>query len=187
MFRRLILLLISFVLALTACAPPAQPTVTPMPPSATPRSEVISTQGPTATPVERATLPPTWTFVPTQPTATPTLFTPVYDPTNETLKAQPTLAACATFVEDRERTVRLFESYAPVTVYWGAAQGAVQYRVTLYDINYVAVVSQITRDTEYTFPAELFTPGAIYGWEVRPYDGLGNQFCLPIGNDLSSY
>lgn len=187
--RTFIAFLAMLALLASACASPPSPTATPSPllPSDTPQAAVVGTPAPSVTPVTRATLPPTFTATPETPTTTPTLHTPVLDLTNEALKTLATLPACASFTPDRSRNPITFTAGEAVTVYWGAAQGAAQYRVTLFDINYVALLTEVTRETSFTFSADFFTLGAVYGWEVRPYDSLGVQMCFPIGDELRSF
>ncbi|MCL4249139.1 MAG: hypothetical protein KJ065_13410 [Anaerolineae bacterium] len=176
-----------FALALAACAPQAAPapTPSPAPPSDTPTPAESATRAPTMTPLVRPTLPPTWTpdF---QPTATAIVGTLRPDATNEALRGEPTLAACASFSEDRERTPRTFSAGEPLTIYWNAARGANRYRVTLYDASFQALLSENTDETSFTFAGDFFELGSYYGWEVRPYNALNEQLCLPIGGDVEA-
>ncbi|MCC6612738.1 MAG: hypothetical protein IT320_04620 [Anaerolineae bacterium] len=184
MQARLIPVFALLLLAIAACAPQAAPTATPSPvPTEVPAPTEDVTPAPTMTAVPRPTLPPTWTpdFL---PTATPLVGTLRPDETNVALRAQPTLPACATFAEDREQTPRTFVAGEPLTIYWWAAQGAIRYRVTLYDAALHPLMSEVTSETQYTFSGDYFELGNFYGWEVRPFDSIGAQLCLPIGDDV---
>jgi hypothetical protein len=144
---------------------------------------VVATSDPAL--LERPTLPPTWTpdLQPT-PTITPFLtLTP--DGTLDALRALPTFPACGGFVVDFSRTAQVYRHQQPVTVAWGAAAGVDIYRVTLFDISGEVIFADATRDTTFTFPGNLFSFGNFYGWEVRPFDSTGIQYCMPIGDDLT--
>jgi hypothetical protein len=119
------------------------------------------------------------------PTSTiPAFVTLTPDGTLDALRALPTFAACTTFAVDSSVTPQTFLHQQPVTVAWGAAEGASFYRISLFDLTGRAIFADSTRDTRYTFPAELFVFGNFYGWEVRPFDVNGIQYCMPIGSDL---
>ena len=185
MQARLNIVLMLLVLAMAACAPQAVPTATPLPvsPSATDEPAESATPAPTITPLTRATLPPTWTpgFLPTSTEIEGTLR---IDPTNRALRLQPTLPACASFTEDRERTPRTFAAGEPLTIYWNAAPGASRYRVTLYDASFRPLLAENTSATSYTFSGDFFELGSYYGWEVHPYNAIDEQLCVAIGGDV---
>jgi hypothetical protein len=117
-------------------------------------------------------------------TPTPTLITLAPDLTLQALQALPTLPACEGFTYDRETTPRTFVLGQPVTISWGAAQGAANYRVTLYNAAFQPLLSDLVSGTSYTFPNTVFVAGGRYGWDVRPFDSLAVQFCIPIGGEL---
>lgn len=180
------LALLLIVALLAGCDGQAVPTETPaLPPLAdsTPEASPASTSEPVL--LDRPTLPPTWTpdLQPT-PTLTPFLtLTP--DGTLDALRALPTFPACGGFLVDFGRTAQVYTHQQPVTIAWGAAAGADTYRVTLFNTSGQSVFADTTRDTTYTFPGDLFFFGEFYGWEVRPFDSAGIQYCMPIGDDLT--
>jgi hypothetical protein len=182
------LLLSLSMLALVACAAPPAPTATPVPPTDPPLPPTTTSPSAesavTNLPVERSTLPPTWTPELLE-TLTPTEVTLVPDLTSEALRFQPTLAACEAFVFNRDTTPRTFTLGQPVNLAWSAPLGAASYRVTLVDQTLAPLFVETTTATSYTLPAELFQFGGIYGWDVRPLDINGVQFCLPIGGELT--
>ena len=187
-----LLYLLALLLLLAACTTPPAPAATPLPPTdpaAAPPSETPLPAGdvPTNMPIERATLPPTWTppVDVNADTPTPTEVTLVPDLTSEALRFQPTLAACDAFVFDRNTTPRTFRLGEPVTISWGAPFGAARYRVSLLDQTLAPLFVQNTTATTFSFPANVFQFGGLYGWEVRPLDLNGVQFCLPIGGELT--
>jgi hypothetical protein len=105
---------------------------------------------------------------------------------------QPTpLAACATFQEDLARNSRSFSIGESPQVFWTATEGASAYHIALVSVDPATpealpgeIFADFTQDTNYTFPAELFQTGKLYGWEVYPVDGVGQQMCLSIGAEL---
>lgn len=190
MLRRNVFALLWLLLILlpAACAAPPSPTATPIPPTepAVPPTEIAPPVESALTnlPVERGTLPPTWTPVLLE-TLTPTEVTLVPDLTSEALRFLPTLTACESFVFNRDSTPRTYTLGQPVTITWSAPLGAASYRVMLLDQSLVPLFVETTTATTYMLPAELFQFGGIYGWEVRPLDINGAQFCLPIGGELT--
>ena len=183
--RKHVFELLLIVGLLAGCSGQAAPTETPAPPTAadsTPEAAPAATNEPV---LDRPTLPPTWTpdLQPT-PTLTPFLtLTP--DGTLDALRALPTFPACGGFLVDFSRTAQVYAHQQPVTVAWGGAAGADTYRVTLFDTSGQSIFADATRDTTYTFPGNLFFFGEFYGWEVRPFDSTGIQYCMPIGDDLT--
>jgi hypothetical protein len=164
------------------------PTVTPPLPTLAGQAEATAQPDVTSDPAQlvRPTLPPTWT--PEAFDATPT-FVPFVtltpDGTLDALRALPTLAGCGGFVVDYARTPQIYQHQQSLTVYWGAATGAAVYRVSLFDTTGQLIFGDTTRETSYTFPGNLFVYGNFYGWDVRPNDSAGIQFCMPIGEDLT--
>jgi len=174
---------IASLLALTSCA---QSEIAPLPtlaPSATP---IVVTALPTATPIVRPTLPPTWTPVlDTSPASDLPAATPTAErmPAVQFVPATP-LAVCAAFGEDRERNSRTFVPGTEPQVFWTAVDGATSYYIALIDDTGTIVFEGYTADPTIVFPAELFAPGRLYGWEVFPIDALGQQMCLARGAEL---
>lgn len=187
MMRTHVVGLIFLALVLAGCTGQVPPAATPAPPTVGDSAPTTPPDVPTSDPglLVRPTLPPTWTpdLQPT-PTITPFLtLTP--DGTLDALRALPTFPACGTFVIDYSRTAQVFSHQQPVTVAWGAAAGADVYRVSLFGTSGEVIFADATRDTTFTFPGNLFFFGNFYGWEVRPFDSTGIQYCMPIGDDLT--
>jgi hypothetical protein len=150
-----------------------------------PTTTAQPTQLPTAVPVQRPTLPPTWTPSPA-PTQTPDLVTPTENVISATQAqlAQATLPACANFREDRDRFQSTFRLGTSPQVVWTPADNAISYRVSVIDDTGRELFSDLTKDTQYSFRADLFERGKVYGWQVYPIDPLGQQMCLPRGSEL---
>jgi hypothetical protein len=180
MHRGLILLIV--LLALTACATQqAAPPAATLPPAGTETEVVSPTEPPTLAP--RSTLPPTWTpGVP--PTETPQGGIPTATEVPPTI-VQPTLPeACNTFEPDMERTPRNYIDGQDVTVYWSAVEGAGFYYIALTDETAAVVFEDYTEEPSYTFPADQFESGKLYGWQAHPINALGIQMCLARGAEL---
>jgi hypothetical protein len=141
------------------------------------------TKPPTAVPVERPTLPPTWTPSPA-PTQTTEPATPTTDLTAQAQLAKPTLPACADFREDREKFRSTFKVGTSPQVVWTPADSAISYRISVIDDGGNELFSDLTKDTQYSFRADLFERGKVYGWQVYPIDPLGQQMCTPRGSEL---
>jgi hypothetical protein len=101
------------------------------------------------------------------------------------------LEVCATFNEDVTRNPRSFPLGEAPQVFWTAVEGAATYHIALVAVDPATpeaqpqeVFADFTTDTTYTFPAELFEAGKLYGWEVYPLDSLGQQMCLSLGAEL---
>lgn len=179
------------LIVLVACTNQQQALPTLIPTSTAPATTEVSEQTPTTEPTRRVvpTFPPTWT-----PAAAREL--PVETPTTEAAPVievtLPTpLAACATFLEDAARNPRSFSIGESPQVFWTAVEGASAYHIVLVSVDPATpealpgdVFADFTSDTNYTFPAELFEAGKLYGWEVYPVDGVGQQMCLSIGAEL---
>jgi hypothetical protein len=150
-----------------------------------PTTTAQPTLPPTAVPVERPTLPPTWTPspAPVQPTDPPTPTTDVVSATQAQL-AQATLPACANFREDRDKFQSTFRVGTSPQVVWTAADTAISYRVSVIDDTGKELFSDLTKATQYSFRADLFERGKVYGWQVYPIDPLGQQMCIPRGSEL---
>lgn len=177
MQRYLVVYLLACVL-LAACAQEeiVLPTLAPSP------TQEIVTEAPTPTQIRRATLPPTWTPVPqVAPTATEIIPTEVI-PTP--VPPATALEVCAAFGEDRALNKRTFTLGQPAQVFWTPVVGAMQYSISLVDQTGTALHVDYTADTNYNFDATLFEAGKLYGWEVYPIDGIGQQMCLGRGAEL---
>jgi hypothetical protein len=118
--------------------------------------------------------------------------TPTIEPTPVIQVTLPTpLAVCATFDEDVARNPRSFAIGESPQVFWTAVQGAATYHIALVSVDPATpeaqpgeVFADFTSDTSYIFPAELFEAGKLYGWEVYPVDGVGQQMCVSLGAEL---
>jgi hypothetical protein len=184
------------VIAVMACTPQPQtlPTLIPSPTTMITPSEAPA--GVTATVTSRRvppTFPPTWT-----PEGEATIETVVETPTTEPPTQVPAsppataLEACNTFVEDTARNTRNFPLGAAPQVFWTAVQGAATYHIALVaadpaatDSQPIEVFADFVSDTTYTFQADLFERGMLYGWEIYPLDGIGQQMCASIGAELN--
>ncbi len=179
------LMLAICAIALAACSGEAQPTS--VPPTATPRPSATPQptlpDAPTPTELLRATLPPTWTpiFSPTPvPSVTPSPV-PTFDMVNAVLLTSPTLPACSTFSIDLARTVTTVDRTGNNRVTWMPVDGALAYRVALYNEELVTLFATIVGETYFDFGGALFQPLQTYFWEVRPLDRSGAQLCAAIG------
>jgi hypothetical protein len=180
MMNRMFQLLIVVLLAAAACT--SQQSV---PPTLTPSPEMpteVPTEPPTARPIERATLPPTWTPA-AELTNTP-LPTEVAPPTPAPLVVPTLPEACNDFAPDINRSPRRYAPDQEVTIYWTVVEGAEYYSIKLFDEEGSSALLDYTAEAEFTFPAELFNEGLLYGWEAYPIDDLGNQMCLSVGMEL---
>lgn len=180
MHRGSILFLALFVLTACATQQTVLPEITPSP-EITATEVVTATAAPTLAP--RSTLPPTWTpGVP--PTDTPVGGAEAATQVPPTI-VQPTLPeACNTFEPDLERTPRNYVAGQDVTVYWTAVDGASFYYVALTDETATVILRDYTEEPSYTFPADQFEAGKLYGWEAHPINALGIQMCLARGAEL---
>jgi hypothetical protein len=179
------------LIVVAACTNQQQALPTLIPSSTAPPTTEVSEQTPTTEPTRRVapTFPPTWTpeAATETPAGTPTTeAAPVIEVTLPT-----PLAACATFLEDVARNQRSFAIGESPQVFWTAVQGASAYHIALVSVDPATpealpgeVFGDFTSDTNYTFPAELFQTGRLYGWEVYPVDGVGQQMCLSLGAEL---
>jgi hypothetical protein len=176
-------------LILVACQPAPQETLPTL--AASPEAEQVEatteitaeaslepTRIPPTVARERPTLPPTWTpaaTATTVPTATHTP-TPVLPPTP--------LEVCNTFGEDTTKNTRTYVFGEPATVYWTGVEGAASYYVRLINAENETVFEDYTIQPSYTFKADLFEEGLLYGWEVYPLDPLNQQMCTSRGVEL---
>ena len=183
--RRLILLVI--FLSMTACAsqqaaPPTEASL----PTATHTEDAIATPQPTI--AQRSTLPPTWTPVPQEVEATAEATnTPVPTPTLGQQSAAPAPAlpdACDNFGPDLSQTPRTYRNGEDVTVYWNPVEGAAYYYIALTDQTAAVVHEDYVAETSYTFSADLFESGNLYGWQAHPVNSAGIQMCLAHGAEL---
>lgn len=173
----------ALLLTLASCTQSEPASLPTLALSATP---IVATPPPTATPIVRPTLPPTWTPVPDTPSASElSAATPTVERMPPVLFVPATpLAVCATFGEDRERNKRTFVPGTEPQVFWTAVEGAMSYYVALIDETGAVVFEGYTVEPTITFPADLFKPGKLYGWEAYPIDALGQQMCLARGAEL---
>lgn len=189
--HKLFIFALVLVLVMAACAPEAQVLPTTIPVSPTDEA----TPEPTVTPLnlQRATLPPTWTPSPaangevqSQVTTDPAAQgTPAQQITQAPtfLPATP-LEVCAALGEDRTRNKRTFKLGESPQVFWIPVQGAASYSISLIDETGTIVHTDYTAEPTFTFDATLFEQGKLYGWEVFPIDGIGQQMCLGRGAEL---
>lgn len=185
--KRTLLLVIS-LLVLTACD--QETAVPPTLPVEATSEIVVPTATETATPrptLPRATLPPEPTDTPT-PTATlppPTLEEATLLPQIEGVEP---LSVCESFAVDLANTMIEFPFGTSPTVRWTPVEGAVGYRVRIYNVrNSARELSDqplFTDQTSYTFDAAFFQAGQSYGWDVYPVDAAQVQMCFPIGEAL---
>lgn len=186
--KKLTLLLVISLLVLAACDQG-----TPVPPTAAVEAtpEIVPTATETVTPrptLPRATLPPEPSDTPT-PTATlpppPTLADATLPPQIEGV--QP-LSVCDTFAVDLANTMIEFPLGTSPTVHWRPVEGAVGYRVRIYNVrnSEVELSDQplFTDQISYTFDGAFFESGESYGWDVYPVDAAQVQMCFPIGEAL---
>lgn len=184
-----VVLICLLMVSLVACdqAPPALPT-TVAPIEVT--EQAVTTEPPTATirpTTQRATLPP----VPTatlSPTPTETPQPPFSEATSVPITPIEPLSVCETFVVDFARTAEQFTLGNAPNVYWQPVEGAVGYRVRVYNVrNSAAELTEqalFTAETSFQFDAALFESGEGYGWEVYPIDAAQQQMCFAIGGAL---
>lgn len=185
--RLIITLLFASVMIISACSQEAQslPTEvsfpTDVPPTET--EEIIPTA--TATPAERSTLPPTWTPT-TEVTDTPIPTETEVVATVTPLPAPDTVStACDTFQANSELSTREFVVGESPVAAWTPVDGAVLYRVFLYDFNSRTLRDDIYTDqTSWTFDPNVFELGQNYIWAVWPLDSIGDQMCFERGLEL---
>jgi hypothetical protein len=146
--------------------------------------EVTATTAPTEAatqpPAQRATLPPTWTPSPA-PSQTSVPPTNTAIPTSAPIA---TLAACATFTIDRDRSPGTFVVGQPVQVYWLPVQEASRYRIVIQDEFETEIFAGYAVDATYTFEPDQFEAGKRYIWQVYPEDVLRQQMCIAISGEL---
>ncbi len=184
----LIVLLIGGFIVLTGCqrqpdAPLPTLRATAAPPTNTvaPQAAASATLAPTATVdlSQKATLPPTWTASP-EPTETAVLITDTPPPP----AVLPTLAVCTDFKVDYEKFKPDFKLGKSVDVFWTAVDKAISYRIALLDDTSKEIFSGLTKETKFTFQADLFNRGKAYSWNVYPISPIGDQMCTPRGAAL---
>ncbi len=189
MSRRLLLVLGVALVVITACGS-TEGTPAPLPTQAqieTGATAEVQPAEPSASPTERPTLVPRATLPPV-PTATQSPSSTPLPPSPTSAATQPPLPtpldACGTFTVDESRSVERFRLGEAPTVAWTAVEGAVSYRVRLWndaDRNTELTPPIFTAETSYTFESFLFSAGATYGWEVYPVDNREQQMCIAIG------
>jgi hypothetical protein len=193
MRQQIVLMGIAFVLSMVAaCTNQQQALPTLISTPTAPATTEVSEQTPTTEPTRRVapTFPPTWTPAEAEVTPVETPTTEEVAPVVEVTLPTP-LEACATFREDVARNSRSFSIGESPQVFWTAVQGAAAYHIALVSVDPATpealpgeVFADFTPDTNYTFPAELFEASKLYGWEVYPVDGVGQQMCLSLGAEL---
>ncbi|MGB1285724.1 MAG: hypothetical protein ACPG7F_04240 [Aggregatilineales bacterium] len=162
---------------------------TPVPDAASDEAALAETptpEEPAATPTSRPTrraLPPTQTQTPTsEPTSTPTEIIPTATFFNPPMVIDP---GCEGFEVDFANSDLEFPLGTAPTISWTAIPGATQYSVTLEDINQRVILDGIfVAETTYTFPADAFERGELYGWKVFPLDADIEQLCFHTGQEL---
>jgi hypothetical protein len=193
--NKLLPALVMIALLFAACGSPsseALPTLIPTPGGvAATETPVQATEPPTPEPLTRPTLPPTWT--PESggaqsnqsgndsglPTPTPESLNPLPAPTEFA-----TLVVCGTFVADRSRSTSTFTTGTQPQIFWSKVETAARYRIHLIDSTGAQLFEGFSVDPNYTFPADLFERGKVYGWSVYPEDSLGQQMCSERGAEL---
>jgi hypothetical protein len=102
------------------------------------------------------------------------------------------LEVCNTLGEDVARNTRSFPLGTAPLVAWTGVQGAATYHISLVSVDMATpdaqpneIFGDFTSDTGYTFAPELFEAGKLYGWEVYPIDGIGQQMCQSVGAELN--
>lgn len=178
---------------ISACSPSTNqtlPTLFPTPgqDSQTAETPVQATAEATQPPGARATLPPTWTPAPDSggsadngaSTPTPESLNPPGEPPTEFA----TLVVCGTFVADRGQSTSTFITGNAPQVFWTKVETAFRYRLRLLDDTGTEIFVDFPLDTTYTFQADLFEQGKVYGWSVYPEDSLGQQMCGERGAEL---
>lgn len=183
---RVFVLLIASLWVLVGCG--QQPAVVSTPellaqPDELPTLTSVPTDAPTSAPLIRPTFPPTWTPTPRAVEETP-IVTPVSQDAGTQAGGNAPLAVCELFSDDRDRYDPEFPLGSDITVAWLPVEGAVNYRVRLTDENGKELFFAETTETSYTFSADLFESGNLYGWSVYPIDILGQQMCIDAGSEL---
>lgn len=174
----LLLLLMVFVAACQGDDP--APTNTPVPPTPVPEQpieEATSTEIPTQRPLVRETLPPTWTQTPTN---TPLPPTPTDTPAPTIEIASPP-EACNDFgpnIENSSEEVTLGED---ATIAWFTIAESPLYWVVVTNESGFQVFERYVEEGELRIPADVFATATRYGWEVRPLNDVGEQFCRGTG------
>lgn len=180
----IVLLITLFFTSACGGPPEAQlPTLIPEP------EEIIlptATTAPSATPTERLlvrpTLPPTFTPTDTEtpaPTETPT---ETYTPVIAVYTPDP---SCANFRVRTDTSTTTFPLGSAPRVEWTPMVGAERYWIIIADDRGITLRNDIyVAETSYTFSADLFEAGRVYGWTVAPINNAGVQMCLEIGLEL---
>lgn len=180
------LITLAMMIFTSACGGQPEPQLPTLAPA--PEELVLPTPtiAPSATPTERLlvrpTLPPTFTPTDTEtplPTETPTeTFTPViavYTPD----------PSCNNFRVLTETSMTSFPLGTAPRVEWTPVAGAERYWIIIANDAGITLRNDIyVAETSYTFPADLFEAGRIYGWTVAPINNAGIQMCLEIGLEL---
>ncbi len=184
------ILVLSTLLAACSQGPEVLPTLAPsLAPANVEDATAIPTDVPaTSAPFERPTLPPTWTSAPVltntpRPSNTPPPSnTP--DPNIPTVVLPTRPPSCDTFGPDLSQLSRTYAKDQDVTVYWIDIPEAAFYKIQLLDDQGREKFADLTGDASYTFTADHFDYGKVYGWQATPMNALGQQICRPIGAEL---
>lgn len=190
MQKRWIIILFSIVvMVISACSqgdalPTAMSIPTDEPPTEEPQAQEVEPTA-TRTPAPPSTLPPTWTFT---PEVTETLI-PTETEILETVTPLPSPKAvssvCDVFQADSERSTREFVVGETPIAAWTPVEGAVLYRVFLYNFNGKTMRDDIYTDqTSWSFDPNVFEFGQNYVWAVWPLDSIGDQMCFERGLEL---
>jgi len=164
--------------------PTAMSLPTNVPPTEESEAQVVEPTA-TRTPAPPSTLPPTWTFTPDVtetliPTETEVLETSTPLPTPKSVSS-----ACDVFQADSERSTREFIVGETPVAAWTPVEGAVLYRVFLYNFNGKTLRDDIYTDqTSWSFDPNVFELGQNYVWAVWPLDSIGDQMCFERGLEL---
>jgi hypothetical protein len=194
--NKLLPALVMIALLLAACGTQSSetlPTLMPTPGGAVATDTPMqATEPPTPEPLIRPTLPPTWTPESgvgggDQSSSDSGLPTPTPESLNQPPQGAtdiPTLVVCGTFVADRNRSTSTFTTGAQPQIFWSNVETAFRYRIRLLDSTGAQLFEDFSLEPSYTFPANLFEKGKVYGWSVYPEDSLGQQMCSERGAEL---
>lgn len=145
-------------------------------------SAVTEVVPPTATRAAQRTLPPTFT-----PTLAPTetlTSTPQPTATQPEVQIDAPPEACATFGPDLALSTSEVNLGQPVTLAWTPVSGATLYRIVIIEDDGTPLFLDppYVAETSFTIPAENFTEGGRFAWDVEPLDAVGVQMCLGRGD-----
>lgn len=187
--RWIIIVCAVLIVLITACSqgeelPTAIAFPTDEPPTEEPQAQEVEATA-TNSPAPPSTLPPTWTFTPEVtetlvPTETVVLETVTPLPSPKVVSS-----VCDTFQADPELSTRQFIIGETPVAAWTAVEGAVLYRVFLYDFQGGTMRDDIYTDqTSWSFDPNVFELGQNYIWAVWPLDVIGDQMCFERGLEM---